>query len=44
MVALIIMRKLKSSESIVSMGKIATSVLLKMFINSIKRCYTTDAP
>jgi len=31
-----------SSGSIVCMGKIATSVLLKLFINDYERCLTTD--
>jgi len=34
----------KYSGIIVCMGKIAASVLLKLFINGNERCYTTDAP
>jgi len=36
-------KKGKSSGSIAGMGKIAASVLLKLFINVNERCHTNDA-
>jgi len=38
------LRKGKVLRSIVCMGKIAASVLMKLFINENGKCHSTDAP